>query len=323
MTTPTLSFVRGFVTLMMGLAALAAAAQTQDPKPRLSAPLVHVDAYPVTADGQIVNDLTVDDFEVREDNVVQTIESLERVAVDQPRPSGAAAPAAPAQGPRLAAGERTRIVVVFLDTYHTDTVAVRALHTPLIRLLESALGPDDVIAVMTPEMSARDITFNRKSAGVEPALARMAEYSRRDEARLRDADEERYLTCFPEDGRATCGESASSSYAGVARELASRRREQQVMAALTDLSRTLEGVNDARKGGARHLARLGALSREPEAGTARQLRKPLDARSPGRPAAGPLRRRRVARLPTGWTRRSVRPTGEGSRPSTCSTTSSG
>ncbi len=278
------ALVSAVVTLVPGVIVIHGQAPAQ--RPAAAAPLVRIDAYP-TADGQIVTDLTVDNFEVREDNVVQTIESFERVALDAPRPAAATPPAAG----RLAPGERTRIVVVFLDTFNIDTVAVRAMYKPLTTLLESALGPDDVIAVMTPEMSAKDITFARKGGGVEVALGRVAEFSGRDESRLRDADEERYLTCYPEDERAPCGDSATSSYAGVAREMAARRREQRVMAALTDLSRTLESVNDSRKG-VLVLSRGWALFREsPKLARlgncgGRSTRDPLDFQPPGQSRGG-------------------------------------
>ena len=131
---------------------------------RTEASLVRVDIYPITEDGQAVTDLTADDFEVREDNTPQSIATFEHVVVPQanvtdarPEPTSLSASRA------LASGERSRILVVFLDTFHTDARSARAIHPPLVRLLDGALAPDDVIAFMTPEMSARDLTFSRKA----------------------------------------------------------------------------------------------------------------------------------------------------------------
>ncbi len=162
---------------------------------RTEASLVRVDIYPITEDGQAVTDLTADDFEVREDNTPQSIATFEHVVVPQasvtdarPEPTSLTASRA------LASGERARILVVFLDTFHTDARSARAIHQPLVRLLDGALGPDDVIAFMTPEMSVRDLTFSRKASGVERALARFHEWARRDMDRMRDPDEDRYET---------------------------------------------------------------------------------------------------------------------------------
>ena len=98
---------------------------------RGDANLVRVDVYPVTEDGQAVTDLTADDFEVREDNVPQAVATFEHVSC--PEASHDARPRADRRwraARALAPGERARIVVVFLDTYHTDTVAVaRAIHS--------------------------------------------------------------------------------------------------------------------------------------------------------------------------------------------------
>ena len=225
---------------------------------RGEANLVRVDVYPVTEDGQAVTDLTADDFEVREDNVPQAVATFEHVVVPRanltdarPEPTTLAASRA------LASGERTRILIVFLDTFHTDARSARAIHQPLVKLLSDALGPDDVIGFMTPEMQARDMTFSRKSAGVEAALAKFHEWARRDMDRMRDPVEDRYETCFPEHGTRNCVDPSDprgqrriqedAPYKGVAREMVGRFREQRVLAALTDLTRTLEALNEGRK----------------------------------------------------------------------------
>jgi VWFA-related protein len=248
------------VVLVVTLATFMVVRAQQDTGQRFrtEASLVRVDIYPITDDGQAVTDLTADDFEVREDNTPQSIATFEHVVVPQanvtdarPEPTSLTASRA------LASGERARILVVFLDTFHTDARSARAIHQPLVRLLDGALGPDDVIAFMTPEMSVRDLTFSRKASGVERALARFHEWARRDMDRMRDPDEERYEGCFPEHGAAACPDPTDprgsrtvredAPYRGVAREMVERRREQRVLAALTDLTRTLEALNEGRK----------------------------------------------------------------------------
>ncbi len=220
--------------------------------------LVRVDVYATSEDGHAVTDLAADDFEVREDNVPQALVGVEHVVLGRPAATAApASPPAPGAARALAPGERARIVVVFLDTYHSDTVAVRAIHPSLAGLLEAALAPDDVIAVMTPEMSARDVTFLRKAGGIATALEPVRQWASQDPTRLRDPDEQRYTLCFPARGETACPDvvgpnqqgpmRAFAPYDGVALEMAARRHGQRSVQALAELSRTLRAVNDGRK----------------------------------------------------------------------------
>ena len=245
------------VAALIALAAVSGVRGGQEPpKFRTAANLVRLDVHAVGEDNAPVTDLTQADFDVREDNVPQEIASIERVVIDRaaahrqrPEPSTVAASQA------VAAGERTRILVLFLDTYHTDPQAARALQQPLIRLLDGAMAPDDVVAVMTPDMSARDLSFSRRAASVAPTLSRFEQFATRDSLARNDAEDERYEACFPERGGSracvdprTGREVANPvAYEGVAREMSARRREHRVVTALTDLTRTLEGLNDGRK----------------------------------------------------------------------------
>lgn len=224
---------------------------------RAEASLVRVDIYP-TIDGVPVQDLTADDLEIREDGALQKVETFEHVTVPRAAvPDSRPEPSTVDASRTIAGGERTRIIVVFLDTYHTDQGAARAIYAPLVRLLDRSLGPDDVIGVMTPEMSARDVTFSRRASSVEPVLARWAEWGRRDQTRDRDEEEEQYERCFREGGHLqTCADPSDpqgariasyNPYSGIARDMVSRRREHQVMTSLTDLTRVLAGLNDGRK----------------------------------------------------------------------------
>jgi VWFA-related protein len=209
--------------------------------------LVRIDVSPIAAGGQVVTGLIADDFEVREDGVPQVVTAVEYVS-PSPRVGTTGT---------LTPGERSRIVVVFLDTYHADTTAIRGLQPSLVRLLDAALAPDDVVAVMTPQMSARDVTFVRKAAGVAPALEPVREWASQDPARMRDPDEQRYALCFPDQGGSACPDvvgpnqqgpmRAFAPYRGVALELAARRHGQRSVQALVELSRTLRAVNDGRK----------------------------------------------------------------------------
>src|SRR5690242_20614995 len=77
---------RGRVSLGIGLCALSIASVVaqQQPTFRAGANLVRVDMY-ATTDGRPVEDLKADEIELREDGVVQNVDSFEHVVV---RPAG-------------------------------------------------------------------------------------------------------------------------------------------------------------------------------------------------------------------------------------------
>ena len=57
------------------------------------------------------------------------------------------------------------------------------------------LGPDDLIAVMTPDMAARDITFVKGTTDLDAALNRA--WGSRDEVNFTDPVEQRFASCYP------------------------------------------------------------------------------------------------------------------------------
>jgi VWFA-related protein len=127
---------------------------------RTDANFVLTDVF-VTADGRPVTDLTQADFEVREDGVVQAIRSFEAVR-HTPQPVGLPRrnPSTVAESDAVIGDPRRRVFVVFLDTFHVnqgDSIVVRKA---LQDFLKTALGPDDLVAYMTPQMSGRDISFS-------------------------------------------------------------------------------------------------------------------------------------------------------------------
>src|SRR4051794_15944076 len=149
--------------------------QTQTPQPppptfRTEANYVRVDAYP-TQDDQPVTDLTQADFEVLDGGVPQKIEQFERIVVR----GGIAQdlrrePNSVEEGRQAAQNPRARVVVLFLDINNVSVDGSHNIRKPLVDALDRLIGPDDLIAVMTPEMSAKDITFARKTTTIDGLL---------------------------------------------------------------------------------------------------------------------------------------------------------
>ena len=204
--------------LLLTLATVSLRAQNQ-PTIRTGANDVRVDMY-ATVDGTIVEDLKAGDVELIEDGVSQTIGTFEHVKVG------------------TAGSSRARVFVVFLDTYHTQIETSSNLRLPLIKLLDRVLGPDDMVAVMTPEMSARDIAFGRKAALISNIMQGDWAWARRGRADRRDPKEDLYDACYP---------AVSANSPGPAPEMKARRREKLTLDALDELVTHLSGVREERK----------------------------------------------------------------------------
>ena len=225
---------------------VAALAQQQPPPPdtppqqpvfRVEANYVRVDVF-VTQNERPVRGLTKDDFELFEDGAPQEIAAFEHVEVRSAAPTAAAGrePQTVADSRELARDPRSRVFVVFLDTYHTGIAGSHGMQGALVSLLERVLAPDDLVAVMTPEMSAGDIALGRRTESIEMMLSKYWYWGRRERATDRDPQEEEYEACYP-----------PWSFGDTAQEMIARRREKLVLDALTDLAVHLRDLRDERK----------------------------------------------------------------------------
>ena len=257
-----MGFLAGLAVILAVVAWFTSANKAQEKAPQLprfraGASLVRVDAYP-TLNGQPVTDLTAGEFEVLEDGVPQKVESFELVQVRAGGPQETRRePNTVREARAMAEDARARIFVIYLDTYFTDIPASHRIQRSLVKLLDRIVGDDDLFAVMTPDMSARDLALARRSTTMEGYLSRYWFWGQRGRLYPEDPIEQRYLECFPErSAPRQCPMPANSSaqvsqgenfYAGIANEMIQRRREKRVLDGLEDLSRYLGGLRDERK----------------------------------------------------------------------------
>ena len=254
MTRPPIVF-RLVVALMLTLLAITPGARaraqapkaedpSQTPRFRGGANFVHVDAYP-TANGVAVTDLAQQDFEVLEDGVPQTLASFERVDMRGAHlEAGRYEPNSVAESRAIAETTKGRLFVIFLDTYFVDVTGSHRLQRTLVNLLNRVLGPDDMYAVMTPDMSAADLSFARRTDVMESYLSKYWFWGQRDRLYPDDPVERQYMQCYPED---PTGANGGAAYNGVAREMILRRHERRSLTALSDLAVYLRGVREERK----------------------------------------------------------------------------
>ena len=132
---------------------------------------VRVDMYP-TVDGKPVTDLQQVDVEILEDGIPQKMVQFEQVTVDSSRPQTTARePSTMDEMRRAAQNPRARVIVLFLDPRFVAAEGAVRIRAPLIDALNRLIGPNDLIAVMTPEMSALGLTFTRRTGGIEQMLS--------------------------------------------------------------------------------------------------------------------------------------------------------
>ena len=220
-------------------------AQDQQPRPtfRTEANYVRVDAYP-TKSGTPIPDLTREEFEILENGQPQKIEQFERILIRGNIPQEARRePNTVEEGRRAAQDSRARVFVLFLDTYHVDVAASRQIRRPLTEMLDRMLGPDDVIAVMTPEMSPRDMAFARKTTTIAGFLDKYWYWGERDRGNPVDSEDSAYGYCYPN----VPAQDRCADQNGVAAEMIDRRHEVRTLGALEDLVRYLRGVREERK----------------------------------------------------------------------------
>ena len=208
----------------------------QEPRFRGGTNLVRLDVY-VSADGTAVTDLTADDFEVLEDSAPQQVTSFELVRPRGVVPDSARVePNTVAESRERAAQPDARVFVLFLDTLHVQVEGSYHAQNPIATLLDRIVGEDDLIGVMTPEMSARNVTYSPRTAPVDRMLADNWTWGKRGSAIPADPREDLLKMCYPDVGETT----------GLARALIERRRERSTLNALDDLLTELERQREER-----------------------------------------------------------------------------
>lgn len=147
------------------------------PKPqttfRTAVDAVTIDAIVTDKQGNPVTDLTAADFEIKENNKVQAIETFKRIDLSGNRfdvdPSKAAPILSMESMEREAARDDVRLVTIFLDDYHTRKGNAMATRDKVAKFVRE-LDPRDLVAVMYPLTPTMAITFSRDHDGIARAI---------------------------------------------------------------------------------------------------------------------------------------------------------
>lgn len=161
--------------LAVALVAVATPSAQQTPAPppdqpifRAGAELVRVDVSVTGRGDQPVTDLEAADFLVTEDDVPQTVETVQFIQLDGQRRDDTGESLdirGPEQARVEAAKDDVRLFALFLDDYHIDRHPTITI--PLRRALEGfvqQLQPTDLIALMDPLTTLDSLRFTRDKA---------------------------------------------------------------------------------------------------------------------------------------------------------------
>jgi VWFA-related protein len=233
------------IAVLAGLSIALVAAQDQPPRPtfRTEANYVRVDVYP-TKDGGPVLDLSKDDFEILEERTPQKIDQFEHIVIRAAGPQESRIePNNPREMRSMLETGRARVFVLFLDTYHVDVIGSHNIRKPLVDALDRVIGPEDLVGVMTPEMSPADIAFARKTTTIDGFLTKYWYWGERDRMVPPDPQDQEYGMCYPD---VLPGDPCIDQN-GIAAAMIDRRHEKLTLDALQDLVRFLRGVREERK----------------------------------------------------------------------------
>lgn len=215
---------------------VVAAQDPQRPTFRTEANFVRVDVF-ATLKGIPVRDLTIEDFEIREDGVPQKVSTFEYVQVRAVPQEFRSEPNTIQQSADALKNPRARVFVLFLDVPHVTIEGTWNSRQALARMVDRLMGPEDLVGVMTPQMAPSEIVFARKTAVIEGGLLNKWPWGERFTL-VEEEQDQLYKSCYPW---------PTKDMQEVPREMTVRRKERATLDAFRDLVRWLRDQREERK----------------------------------------------------------------------------
>jgi VWFA-related protein len=207
----------------------------QLPRFRAGANLVRVDAY-VSKDDVAITDLKAEDFVVFEDDKPQQVESFELVAARAPNPQSERRDPTNVRDMQQQAQESARLFTLFFDRWNVQLSGSYRARKPIVDTLDRLIGPDDLVGVMTPEMSPSSVTYSPRTGSIERAVTDTWHWGSRDTLKTTPR-EDAIRACY----------AGSRETADLAGKLIARLREEETLNALDALVGHLEALRPERK----------------------------------------------------------------------------
>jgi VWFA-related protein len=134
---------------------------------------VRVDVIATDKQGNLVADLTQNDFEILEDSRPQTVETFRFIKVDSVAPDYSTRTIRTrADEETAAADENARIFVFFLDDYHVRRNSAMSVRKPVTEFIRTQLAPNDLVAVMYPLTPLDAVVLTRDHDSLVRAVER-------------------------------------------------------------------------------------------------------------------------------------------------------
>jgi VWFA-related protein len=226
-----------FVPLAVLTVVLFAAALTgaQEPLPRFraGANLVRVDAY-VSKDDVALTDLKAEDFVLFEDDKPQQIENFQLVQARPPNAQSERRDPTTVREMNQQAEDAARVFTLFFDRLFVSVQGSYRARKPIIDTLNRLIGPDDLVGIMTPEMSPSSVTYSHRTTSIERAVTDTWHWGERGRINSMSPEEQGLEMCF-------------AGYPDIKDELIGRLREQRTLDALKALVTHLEVMRPERK----------------------------------------------------------------------------
>lgn len=207
----------------------------QLPRFRAGANLVRVDAY-ISKDGVPITDLKADDFVVYEDDKPQAVESFQLIKARTPNPQSERTDPTSVRDMNQQVADSARVFTVFLDRFHVKIEGSYHAQKPIVDMLDRVIGPDDLIGLMTPDMSPSSVTYSRRTGSIETIVKDDWTWGQKETSGIhqRSPEEIQIRSCYPFNEK-------------LADEILARMREEQTLNALEALIDHLDALRPERK----------------------------------------------------------------------------
>lgn len=159
--------------LLLAVLAAGFVAPGEPPAADSEPAIVHIDAVASDRSGRVIDNLTLEDFDVRVDGAAQPLDGVRFVRAGAGSPSAGDVPILTRADEQAAASEDgTRLFAIFLDEYHvTDGPGVLRARETMTRFVAETLGPRDLVVVVKPLDSLLALRMTRDRDAVKAVIA--------------------------------------------------------------------------------------------------------------------------------------------------------
>lgn len=177
------------------LTAIVSAQPQELPRFRAGANLVRVDAY-VSKDDLALTDLKAEDFLVFEDDKPQQVESFELVEARRPNAQTERTDPTNVRDMQQQLTDAKRVFTLYFDNMRVSVSGSYRAQKPIVDMLDRVIGPDDLVGVMTPQMSPSSVTYSPRTSGIERIVTDTWDWGKRDSVVVQSRQEEAFVSCY-------------------------------------------------------------------------------------------------------------------------------